>query len=68
MASVAFFGQGGFGVCPVCTRGGGVSLGRKAKPRESVELTDINFRTTSAFNVSAVAVALILMGFYVAWW
>ncbi len=43
-------------------------FGEKPSPDKVVETADINFRTTSAFNVSAVAITILLVAFYTAWW
>jgi SSS family solute:Na+ symporter len=40
----------------------------KASHENAVELSGISFRTTQGFNVSAVAVVIILVAFYAAWW
>ncbi len=46
-----------------------VSLcGKKPSREHAVELSDISFATTSGFNLSAVAVMIILTAFYTAWW
>lgn len=35
---------------------------------KSIDLSDIKFATQSSFNYSAVAITMVLAGFYAAWW
>lgn len=43
-------------------------LGQAPATERSVELKDINFSTRPGFNLSALAVVIILVAFYGAWW
>ena len=46
-----------------------VTLVQKAPEHEAaVQLDDINFETTTSFNISAFIVTLILIAFYTVWW
>ena len=40
----------------------------KGHHRNAVDLKGINFESSKGFNISTVAVSLILIGFYVTWW
>jgi SSS family solute:Na+ symporter len=47
----------------------GISLLQKRGPHpDAIDLGEIDFSTTRSFNVSAVAVTLVVAGFYAAWW
>lgn len=41
---------------------------RQPAPATAVQLSDINFATQPSFNYAAVAVTLVVAGFYYAWW
>jgi len=41
---------------------------KKGQHENAVDLDGINFETSKGFNVSTVAVILILIGFYATWW
>lgn len=58
------------GVVFLCCVGVAVtwSLFRPADKPSSLDLSEVEFATSSAFNGSALAVALILAGFYSTWW
>ncbi|NQZ09611.1 MAG: sodium/solute symporter [Algicola sp.] len=43
-------------------------LENKGRHENAVELGDIAFGTTRSYNISTVAVSLILVSFYAAWW
>jgi len=43
-------------------------VGRHPNNAKVVKLNDVQFKTTLGFNVSALAVILILAAFYVSWW
>ena len=43
-------------------------LENKGRHEDAVELSDIAFGTTKGYNISTVAVSLILISFYSAWW
>ncbi len=46
-----------------------VSLSEKAGTHEhAIELNEVNFKTTSGFNVASLAVVLLLVAFYTTWW
>ena len=40
----------------------------KGDHEHAVNLSDVSFKTTTGFNVSALAVAIMLVAFYAAWW
>ena len=46
-----------------------VSL-RESAPKNdsSVDLSDVNFGTTTGFNIAGIGCVLILIGLYVTWW
>ena len=47
----------------------GVSLVENKGPQEqAIDLADIDFRTSTGFNVAGIAVALILVALYATWW
>jgi SSS family solute:Na+ symporter len=43
-----------------------------AKPQplssSAVNLEDVDFSTSTTFNLASIAVVLVLSGFYIAWW
>jgi SSS family solute:Na+ symporter len=41
---------------------------RKDNHEHAIEISDINFSTKPEFNVSAVAISIVLIGLYTAWW
>ena len=43
-------------------------LEKKGKHKNAVILADINFGTSKGFNVATLAVSLLLVSFYTAWW
>lgn len=43
-------------------------LENKGEHPNAVDMEGIDFSTSSSFNISAIAVCLILTGFYAAWW
>ena len=45
-----------------------ISLIEKKPQEKAVDLDDIDFSTSSGFNISAVAVSLILVALYATWW
>ena len=45
-----------------------VSALSRAMPEKAIKLDEINFSTSSGFNLSGVLIVLILGGFYAAWW
>jgi SSS family solute:Na+ symporter len=40
----------------------------KGKQKNAVNLADIEFKTTRGFNISTVAVSMLLVCFYMSWW
>jgi len=40
----------------------------KGRHENAIDLADVDFHTTSEFNIAGVAVSLILIALYATWW
>ena len=43
-------------------------LEKKGISENAVDVNDVQFKTTSGFNVASIAVVLLTAAFYITWW